>query len=1660
MSNITSQLSVKLSLQGAEQVRSGMKQAEGGVVSFAAAADEARKTMLSLTGSLAGAVSVQQFFQAADAVTTLNNQLNLATGSTQSAGQAYETLFKIAQDSRVSFTELGRTFASVSRAGQELGISQQRLLTVTESIGNAMTISGGSAASMQAALVQLGQGIASETLRGEELNSVMEQTPRLAKALADGLGVPIGKLREMGAAGQITSEQVISALEGQAAVLRGEVAGSTLLVAQAFTQLQNASTKAVGQFDAATGASNALAIAISGLSSSVSTVGQAFKDNEPAITTTLGLLGGAAVGTALARTAVSLGSVATGVGSVAGAVAILKGVVSALNPATLVLLGLGTAVGGFVAYNAAQAKTADGIRRTIKELEALNKTGPGIYNRDAAGIASYNKSVDERTAKIRELRGQLAQMDAQNLDTKAEDARLLRHVASAKSVTAKGAAYDDLRTRLSAFRGDYAKYQADLKAIQEGMAKGEANGGLSEKEGIAMLTELAKKHGEVAKAATGRASAEATVGESAALYAKSMNMLMDNTVDAAAATNGYTKTQKDLLTVFSSPGFASMPDAWKQTIAAQAEAVIATEQLTEAEKALATARAGSLKLSEAAEEAQAASADQLAERLASMRDEIALIGLTAQQVAELTAAKAEQVIADKEIELIMLRNADASAAQISALEREINLRRQLVGAMRDKTVKEAAAESADQAQKEWKKASEQIEQSLTDALMRGFEGGKGFAENLRDTIENMFKTLVLRPIVSAVVSPVSGAITAGLGLPGAASAQGGNMLGSMVNNYASGAIGASLWGSSAAYGAALGTTSIGAGSQAAMLAAQTGAFGSAGTAATAAAAGNAGMSAVMTAAPYLGAALAVAAIIKSMDDSGTMHTGGIGGYSAAGGTATGAAAGLRFGVDAKDYTASAATASAQIAQSIVGMLDSTATTFGKKAGYYAATAFADDTSKDGAWGALMIKMGDQVLLDWANNPERDANVPRVFANGEAGAKEYAAAVATDVRDYLITQTPAWADTMLTALGDAPSLEQLAATVGQINATATALEGMGRASQAFANLAESATNTLITALGGGEAAVANLGSYYTNYYSQADRAEIATRQLTEQLANLGVALPETRDAYRDLVDNALASGNQQLAADLIKLSGAYATVSQSADDLAASAQQAAERTSSSFKNLMQSIESSIKSVAAAEAEIADLELQSRIDAANAANDAARAMGDAAQTLRDYVRGQTTTPQEQFADLLRRAMQGDATALQALPSAATAANDAALSSARTAAEYAIARAKTLVSVSAAADLAQSRSGLVDVPTGESQMSAALRELAQAITAMNNDVTNAISFDLVNKLGEIDTSGDSAIQFAELKAAFGNLASESTLVKVFGTLDLNGDGQITLLESIQRSSSKTADNTYGLDRIGRVKSVVDSLNWGTAEWDASSTKTMAAIANQQGWTAQDISAAIGGHLSASNLVKFFGSYGQTLAPGFASVTSGGGTGSSGGFVIGGGTALKPSVMELVSRYDYTEGPVKDASIASLAGALKQYGYTISDLASSTGYSYADWLENFTSRGIPAFASGGVFSNGIVTRPTAFDIGLMGEAGDEAIMPLSRMPNGQLGVAAYSGGRDSNAAVVAELIALRNEFRTELQNLRAETRATAINTGRLEQLTKRVTRNGEAMQTQAVPA
>jgi lambda family phage tail tape measure protein len=410
-----------------------------------------------LKSALAGYLSLQTvgaLVRAADAVTLLDNRLRLATGSAAAASAAYSSLYQIAQSSRVSFVELGQTYASIARASGELGLSQQRMLKVTESIANAMTISGGSASSMQAALVQLGQGMASGVLRGEELNSVMEQAPRLAKALADGLNVPIGKLREMGAAGEITSEQVVKALESQSSVLMKEVAGATLTVSQAFTQLSNASINAVGEFDKASGASASLASAIGSIASGMDSLGKSFRENETVIASVMGALAGAA---ALS----SLAAIPRAIGLVTGAVTAL-GVVMAANPAVLALLGVGAVIGGGVAAINQYKKTADGIKSTIDALEKENERAQKALNWSSTMGASYQggddaarKKIEERTEAVKKLRQELAVMSNTGLDTRAEDARFAAQTSEMRAQQRAAEELAGIKQKLSGVDKDY-----------------------------------------------------------------------------------------------------------------------------------------------------------------------------------------------------------------------------------------------------------------------------------------------------------------------------------------------------------------------------------------------------------------------------------------------------------------------------------------------------------------------------------------------------------------------------------------------------------------------------------------------------------------------------------------------------------------------------------------------------------------------------------------------------------------------------------------------------------------------------------------------------------------------------------------------------------------------------------------------------------------------------------------------------------------------------------------------------------------------------------------------------------------------------------------------------------------------------------------------------
>lgn len=259
--------------------------------------------------------------------------------------------------------------------------------------------------------------------------------------------------------------------------------------------------------------------------------------------------------------------------------------------------------------------------------------------------------------------------------------------------------------------------------------------------------------------------------------------------------------------------------------------------------------------------------------------------------------------------------------------------------------------------------------------------------------------------------------------------------------------------------------------------------------------------------------------------------------------------GLTFGVGERYYNSDAEKAAVGISQGIVQMLDSTAKSFGQQAGYFAATAFADDSSKDGAWGSLRIMRGDEKVLDWADT-QTSKWAPKEFSDGEAGQKEYAAAIAASARDALKTALgdADWAKDMLDTLGDSVTLEGLGTVVAQINQAKAAFTSFGQYMPTFAGLAQSAVSAMVDAAGGVDPLAQGMATFVENFYSDAEKLAIHTENVRQALQELGFEMPETRDEFKALVQAQLALGDAgaKTAAGLLGLSGAFAAVTPAAE----------------------------------------------------------------------------------------------------------------------------------------------------------------------------------------------------------------------------------------------------------------------------------------------------------------------------------------------------------------------------------------------------------------------------------------------------------------------------------------------------------------------------------
>lgn len=187
--------------------------------------------------------------RAADAYNLMNARLRLATTSQEEFNVAQRELSRIAQETEAPVQSLITLYGRISRPLREAGRSQQDILDVTEAVSTSFRVSGATAQEAENGVIQFAQALGAGALRGEEFNSVAEQAPRLMLALADGIGVPVGALKEMAAQGQLTAQVVTEALTGQLETLRQEAATLPDTVGGAMTKLADRWREAIGQAD-------------------------------------------------------------------------------------------------------------------------------------------------------------------------------------------------------------------------------------------------------------------------------------------------------------------------------------------------------------------------------------------------------------------------------------------------------------------------------------------------------------------------------------------------------------------------------------------------------------------------------------------------------------------------------------------------------------------------------------------------------------------------------------------------------------------------------------------------------------------------------------------------------------------------------------------------------------------------------------------------------------------------------------------------------------------------------------------------------------------------------------------------------------------------------------------------------------------------------------------------------------------------------------------------------------------------------------------------------------------------------------------------------------------------------------------------------------------
>lgn len=221
--------------------------------------------LLALAGAGFGA---QQIIQYADAWTKATNNLKVAGLSGAQLTSTLDAIFAAAQRQGAPLEALTTLYGRLAQSQKELGASNQELIQFTEDVATALRVAGTSPDEATGALLQLSQALGSARVQAEEFNSINEGARPVLQAVANGIeeaGGSVSKLKQLVNDGAISNVAFFKGFQAGVQTIRDQAATAEPTIGQAFTRVQNAIIKLVGEVDAAAGFSKSFVSELSGM---------------------------------------------------------------------------------------------------------------------------------------------------------------------------------------------------------------------------------------------------------------------------------------------------------------------------------------------------------------------------------------------------------------------------------------------------------------------------------------------------------------------------------------------------------------------------------------------------------------------------------------------------------------------------------------------------------------------------------------------------------------------------------------------------------------------------------------------------------------------------------------------------------------------------------------------------------------------------------------------------------------------------------------------------------------------------------------------------------------------------------------------------------------------------------------------------------------------------------------------------------------------------------------------------------------------------------------------------------------------------------------------------------------------------------------------------